>query len=115
MSKSKKKRELNPDKFRTTLYLDKDLVEYAREIRLKLSGFLNAAIYRVRLLHPNIKDANSLNLDVLLKTGANTEASGESRTRGLFLTKDALGVNSQTEPVTGFSENETSEFLTPPA
>jgi len=25
-----------------------------------------------------------------------------------------LGVNSQTEPVTGFSENKTSEFLTPP-
>lgn len=25
-----------------------------------------------------------------------------------------MGVNSQTEPVTGFSENETSEFLTPP-
>ncbi len=90
MSKSKKKRELNPDKFRTTLYLDKDLVGFAKEKRLKLSGFLNAALNRVRLLHPNMKDANSLNLDVLLKTGANTEASGEIRTRGLVLTKDAL-------------------------
>ena len=90
MPKSKKKRELNPDKFRTTLYLDKDLVGFAKEKRLKLSGFLNAALNRVRKLNPKVEDVNSLNLDVLLKTGANTEASGESRTRGLFLTKEAL-------------------------
>ena len=78
MVKSKTKRELNPDKFRTTLYLDKDLVGYAKEKLLNVSGLLNAVLKLVRLNVPNNVDINSLNLDVILKTGANTEASGEN-------------------------------------
>ena len=80
MPKSKKKRELNPDKFRTTLYLDKDLVGFAKEKRLKLSGFLNAALNRVRKLNPKVEDVNSLNLDVLLKI--DPENSLKQWTRG---------------------------------
>ena len=80
MSKSKKKRELNPDKFRTTLYLDRVLVEFAREKRLKLSGFLNEALKRVKSNLPKQENIDSLNLDVLLKI--NPENSLKQWTRG---------------------------------
>ena len=111
--KLKKKRELNPDKFRTTLYLDRDLVSYAKEKLLNVSGLLNAVLKRVRLNVPNDVDINSLNLDVILKKEANAEASGENRTRDFVLTKDALGSDSKMEPELSLSKKEGLKISTP--
>ena len=90
MAKSKKKENPESLKNRTTIYLSKELQAFAKENGLNVSKLANNALNRLRMGLGERFRTNTANLVLISGSEPKIEASGEIRTRGLVLTKDAL-------------------------